>query len=144
MYFTRGYVFHVQAHGQHRTITNFGILLRGETDYRVLQEIIEIQYPELVNLKCILFKCEWYDPVIKRSVRINNFAIVDVNESRKYQRFEPFILAAQAQEVSFIPYPRIRQIAVSWLSVIEISPRGRIVVVSDKYHYKTHKERFMF
>jgi len=133
MYFTRGYAFHVQAHCQHRTTTNFGILVRGETDYYgVLQEIIEIQYPGLVNLKCILFKCEWYDPVTKRGVRKHNLGIVDVNDSQRYQRFQPFILAAQAQQVSFIPYPKIRQTAVSWLSVIEILPRGRIVGVSDE------------
>jgi len=88
MYFTPGYAFHVQAHGKHRTTKNFGILVRGETnDYRVLQEIIEIQYLGLVNLKCILFKCEWYDPVIKRGMRKNNLGIVDVNDSRRYQRF---------------------------------------------------------
>ncbi|XP_020876240.1 uncharacterized protein LOC110227178 isoform X1 [Arabidopsis lyrata subsp. lyrata] len=133
MYFTRGYVFHVQAHGQNKATTNYGILVSGGTDYYgVLQEIIEVQYPGLLNLRCILFKCDWYDPVIGRGVRTNNLGVVDVNASRRYQRFEPFILASQAQQVSFIPYPRIRETGVLWLFVIKIAPRGRIIGVSDE------------
>ncbi|KAL0863877.1 hypothetical protein Bca101_042995 [Brassica carinata] len=40
---------------------------------------------------------------------------------------KPFILASQAEQVSFLPYPRLRISGINWLAVIKITPRGRIV-----------------
>ncbi|KAL0899939.1 hypothetical protein Bca101_083900 [Brassica carinata] len=90
-----------------------------------LQEIIEVEFPGLLKLKCVLFECEWFDPVENRGVRFNKFGVVDVNSGRRYNKFEPFILASQAEQVSFLPYPRLRRI--NWLATIKITPRGRIV-----------------
>ncbi|CAN8307437.1 unnamed protein product [Cochlearia groenlandica] len=46
---------------------------------------------------------------------------------RRYNKFEPFILASQAEQVIFIPYPRLKPTGIHWLSVIKIAPRGYIV-----------------
>ncbi|CAH8254208.1 unnamed protein product [Arabidopsis lyrata] len=77
---------------------------------------------------------------ISPNVCINGFLYYGTNRageiimapSEKRFKNEPFILAAQAKQVSFIPYPKIRQTGLSWFSVIQISPRGRIVGVSDE------------
>ncbi|KAL0770345.1 hypothetical protein Bca101_035496 [Brassica carinata] len=53
--------------------------------------------------------------------------VVDVNSGRRYNKFEPFILASQAEQVSFLPYPRLRSSGINWLATIKITPRGRIV-----------------
>ena len=58
---------------------------------------------------------------------LTNFGVVDVNSGRRYNKFELFILASQAEQVSFLPYPRLRSSAINWLAVIKITPRGRIV-----------------
>ena len=128
MYFTRGFTFHTYEYGSHRATSNYGICVKGETDfYGILQEIIEVEFPGLLKLKCVLFKCEWFDPVENRGVRFNKFGVVDVNSGRRYNKFEPFILASQAEQVSFLPYPRLRSSGINWLATIKITPRGRIV-----------------
>ena len=107
---------------------NYGICVKGETNfYEILQEIIEVEFPGLLRLKCVLFKCDWFDPVVKRGVRFNKFGIVDVNVGRSYNIFKPFILASQADQVSFIQYPRMKDSGINWLAVIKVTPRGRII-----------------
>ena len=132
MYFTRGYTFHTYPYGSRRATTNYGIHVEGETEfYGILQQILEVEYPRLLNLKCVLFKCDWFDPVIGRGVRKNNLGVVDVNANKTYAKFEPFILASQAGQVSFLSYPRVRSRREVWLSVIKVNPRGRIVGLVD-------------
>ena len=60
--------------------------------YGILTDIIQIEYEGAVNLKITLFKCKWYDPMIGRGTRRSNGGIVDVLSSRKYYKYEPFIL----------------------------------------------------
>jgi len=80
-----------------------------------------------VKLKCVLFKCDWFDPTVNRGVRYSKFGVVDINATRRYNKFEPYILASQADQVCFIPYPRIRQSGISWLAAIKVTPRGRVL-----------------
>ncbi|XP_023639601.1 uncharacterized protein LOC111830945 [Capsella rubella] len=129
MYFTRGYTFHTYRHGIRRATANYGISVKaGDSEfYGILQQILEVEYPGLLNLKCILFKCDWYDPTMGRGMRANNLGVVDVNTNKTYGRFDPYILASQAEQVSFLSYPRLRQRREMWLSVIKVNPRGRII-----------------
>ncbi|CAN7077765.1 unnamed protein product [Brassica oleracea var. botrytis] len=108
MYFTRGYTFHTYEYGRQQATSNNGICVKGETYfYGILQEIIEVEFSGLLKLKCVLFKCEWFDPVVNRGVRFNKFGVVDVNGGRRNNKFEPFILASQADQVGFLSYPRM-------------------------------------
>ncbi|XP_056856542.1 uncharacterized protein LOC130505955 [Raphanus sativus] len=128
MYFSRGFTFHTYEYGKHRATSNYGICVKGETDfYGILQEIIEVEFHGLLKLKCVIFKCDWFDPVVNRGVRFNKFGVVAINGGRRYNKFEPFILASQADQVSFLPYPRLRESGISWLAVIKVTPRGRII-----------------
>ena len=127
MYFTRGYTFHTYEYGRQRATSNYGICVKGETDfYGILTKIIEVEFPGILKLKCVLFKCEWFDPVVNRGVRFNKFGVVAVNGGRRYNKL-PFILASQADQVSFLPYPRMRDPGINWLAVIKFTPRGRII-----------------
>ena len=134
MYFTRGFTFHTYEYGRHQTTSNYGICVKGETDlYGILHEIIEVEFLGLLKLKSILFKCEWFDPVMNRGVQVSKFVVVDVNSGRRYKKFELFILASQAEQVSFLPYPRLRSSGINWLAVIKITPRGRIVAGEEPH-----------
>lgn len=85
MYLTRGYAFHAYEYGKWWAIVNYGVCVKGKTYYyEVLHEIIEVEFSGLVNLK--------FDPTVGRGVRVNKFEIVDVNESRRCNKFVPFIL----------------------------------------------------
>ena len=78
-------------------------------------------------MKCVLFKCDWFDPTVNRGVRYSKFGVVDINGAQRYNKFDPYILASQADQVCFIPYPRIRQSEISWLAAIKVKPRGRVI-----------------
>lgn len=102
--------------------------MKGETDfYKIFQKIIEVEFTGLLKLKCVLFKCDWFDPVVNKGVRLNKFGVVDVHSGRRYKKFEPFILASQAEQVSFISYPRIRDSCITWWTAIKVTPQGRII-----------------
>ncbi|CAL9223118.1 unnamed protein product [Arabidopsis halleri] len=110
MYFTRGYLFHTQNHGAGRKTCNYGVCVKGEnyTDasdaadfYGNLIDIMELEYEGIVNLRITLFKCDWYDPVMGRGTRRSNSGVVDVLSSRKFNKYEPFILASQADQVCY-------------------------------------------
>ena len=101
IYFTRGFLFHTQTHGEGRKTCNYGVCAKGESYtnaadesqyYGILTNIIQIKYEGIVDLKITLFKCKWYDPVIGRGTRRKNGGIVDVLSSRKYYKYDPFIL----------------------------------------------------
>ncbi|CAN7104650.1 unnamed protein product, partial [Brassica rapa subsp. narinosa] len=56
MYFTQGFTFHTYEYGRRRVTSNYGICGKGKTDfYGILQEIIEVKFPGLLRLKCVLF-----------------------------------------------------------------------------------------
>ncbi|XP_048618529.1 uncharacterized protein LOC125589904 [Brassica napus] len=121
MYFTRDYTFHTYEYCRQRATSNYGICVKGETNfYRILTEINEVEFPRILKLKCVLFKCKWFHPVVSRGVRFNKFGVVDVNGGRRYNKFEPFILASQANQVSFLPYPRMRESRINWLAVTKL------------------------
>ncbi|KAG7568012.1 hypothetical protein ISN45_Aa04g008500 [Arabidopsis thaliana x Arabidopsis arenosa] len=130
MYFTRGYLFHTQNHGAGRKTCNYGVCVKGEnyTDasdaadfYGNLIDIMELEYEGIVNLRITLFKCDWYDPVMGRGTRRSNSGVVDVLSSRKFNKYEPFILASQADQVCYIPYPYTKKPKREWLNVLKSS-----------------------
>ncbi|KAG2329616.1 hypothetical protein Bca52824_000796 [Brassica carinata] len=46
---------------------------------------------------------------------------------QRYNKLKPLILASQADQVSFLPYPQMRESGINWLDVIKVIPRGRII-----------------
>ncbi|KAJ0239498.1 hypothetical protein HA466_0231240 [Hirschfeldia incana] len=135
MYFTRGFSFRsINRREQSKSTVNCGISAKGDSVdfYGILTEIIEVTYPGLVNMKCVLFRCEWYDPTQGRGTRKNHLGVTDVNSVRRYTKYDPFILASQADQVCYIPYPNIKTRSNPWLAVIKINPRGRVEGVTEQ------------
>ncbi|KAL1225701.1 hypothetical protein V5N11_007737 [Cardamine amara subsp. amara] len=75
---------------------------------------------------------DWFDPKEEPGICYSKFGVVDVNTGRRYNKFEPFILASQADQVSFITYPRVTNTGITWLSAITVVPRGRIYVRDEQ------------
>ncbi|XP_019096757.1 PREDICTED: uncharacterized protein LOC104767767 [Camelina sativa] len=127
-YYTRGYAFKVFRERENRTTINSGIITQAGNViyYGVLREILEVEFPGVINLKCIVFICDWYDPCNGRGVRVDKFGVTAVRTSRVLDRYDPFILASQGDQVCYIPYPRITKKQDSWVTVTQISPRGRV------------------
>lgn len=100
-YCTRGYAFRIHEDGSTRTTSDYGILSKSGDDvyYGVLKEVLEVRYSGLMNLRCIVFLCDWYDPNIGRGVRVDKFGVTSVHSKRRLLKYDPFILASQADQV---------------------------------------------
>ncbi|KAL1200317.1 hypothetical protein V5N11_004390 [Cardamine amara subsp. amara] len=137
MYFCHGFIFHTYDYGKDKKNANYGVCVKstsssGSSDpdfYGVLREILEVHYPGPVLLKVVIFKCEWYDSITEKGIRVNKSGIIDVNAARRYGKYDPFILASQADQVCYVPYPRVTQKRdQQWKAAIVIQPRGKILV----------------
>lgn len=138
MYFCRGYIFHTYDHGKDKKNANYGVCVKGtstgsseEPDfYGVLREVFELRYPGSVDLKVVVFKCDWYDSTIGKGLRINKSGIIDINANRHYEKYDPFVLASQTDQVCYVPYPRMTRPKKDqqWEAAIMIHPRGKVLV----------------
>ena len=43
-----------------------------------------MEFPGLVKMKYVLFKCDWFDPTENKGVRYSKFGVVDINATRRY------------------------------------------------------------
>ena len=68
----------------------------GGIDYfGILQEVIELKYvANSRSYKTVLFKYEWFDPIKGVSTH-EQYKLVDVNQMKKYPKYDPFVLASQ-------------------------------------------------
>ncbi len=107
-YTCNGYFFRVKKVDNKRTRQNCGVCLHdgSVSYYGKLTEIIKITYS--IDIKYVLFKCEWTHPT--SGVKLDPFNFTLVNFRRLlYQNDlvgdEPFILASQAKQVWYNPDP---------------------------------------
>ena len=79
MYYSRGYHYHTQSHGQNKKTMNFGVCVPGTTEteyFGLIEEIFMIEYHGAVGLKAMIFKCHWFN--IDQGIRRHPSGIVDV------------------------------------------------------------------
>jgi len=107
---------------------NSGVCVKGSTYnknecdyYGIIEEILELQYLGDDN-HIFLFKCHWFDP---NSVRNDTtYGIVDIRHKSKLNTYDPFILAAQAQQVYYTKYPSSRNKERNdWWAVCKVKTR---------------------
>ena len=137
--FTRGYRFHTKEHGEQRNTYNYGVCVKGASYsdssddpdfYGILLQILQVQYPGVVGLKTILFRCHWYDNS-ELGMRKTRWGGIEIQPAREYPKYDPFILSSQADQVCFLPYPCTKKRRRDeWLAVVRIKPRG--LVSTDK------------
>ena len=136
MYFVNGFKFHTAEHSQGKKTNNSGVSVRGDagtgenTWHGVLRQILELEYTGDVGKvirRVVLFKCDWYDPGRPEGTRKhNNYNIIEVNQTRKFGAYDPFILAQDARQVYFTKYPgKCRK---NWMLVFPSKSRGRLEV----------------
>ena len=147
MYFVNGYRFHTEKHGSKRATYNSGVFTTAEYGdyYGILEEIIEIEYPALPLKRCVLFKCKWFDPTMNRGTRVHEkYKSVEVLRKGRFNRFEPFILASQANQVAYVDYPSTQRSASDWIAVCKVQPRGWVNVdnSSEEQTQYLHQDPF--
>jgi hypothetical protein len=134
IYFVNGYKFHTTSWSEGKATANNGVSVKG-TDYGQCQydyygnldEIVQLEYPGEPIKRVVLFKCSWFDPTSNIGTRVHkHHGIVEVNSQRRYSKYEPFILAQQAIQVYYTPYPEKRRDNTNWLVVIKTKARSTI------------------
>jgi hypothetical protein len=104
-YFVNGYAFRNRADDTNRATSHSGVCLKGnDLYYGVLREVVELEYLG-PNNKVVLFRCDWFDSV--NGVLIHDtYNIVDVDTKSKHRGDDVFIMASQAEQAYFAPYPQ--------------------------------------
>ncbi|KAM3233113.1 hypothetical protein P3L10_018472 [Capsicum annuum] len=130
VYFVNGYKFHTECHGSMRSTMNSGVCISDPNFgdyYGRIKEIIQVEYHEVPLKQTVLFKCEWFDPIIDVGVKKHDrYILVDINHRRQYKKYEPFILAMQATQVCYVPYPSKKKDKEDWLAVLKVKPQNVI------------------
>lgn len=142
-YFVNGYNFHTASYGEGKSTDNSGVCVKcsgysnAEVDfYGVLEEVVELEFHGEMPMNVVLFKCKWIDPA--KGMRVHpKYHVVEVCQKRPYQKYEPFILAQQAQQVYFAEYPSMTRKKKDWKVVSKIKARRNVEVrwkdASDAY-----------
>lgn len=128
-YYVNGYNFHTYTYGKNKSTMNYGVCvksLNGVGYYGILQEVFELVYGgETRSYKTILFKCDWFD--LENGTRVHpDYKLVEVNHTTKLRKYDPFILAFQAEQVYFTPYPSIKNDKDCWWAVFPVKVRSTI------------------
>ncbi|KAH6806007.1 hypothetical protein C2S51_030838 [Perilla frutescens var. frutescens] len=120
-YFVNGYCFHISELASTRKTNNSGVSLIGEHRdyYGVLQEILVVEYPGLPTKRVTIFNCKWFDPTPSGTRICPKYGIVEVKSTRRYAGKDTFILAQQAEQVYFTPWPNPTNERRNWYSVIK-------------------------
>nr|XP_027186018.1 uncharacterized protein LOC113784049 [Cicer arietinum] len=129
-----GTKFHTKAWSQGKKTINSGVYVKGVTRggeddfYGVIQHIFELEYYKLPH-KVALFYCQWFDPRRNRGTKVHpRYDIVDINMNRKYDFYDPFIIAQKARQVYYVPYLEMRTDKRHWSAVIKTKPMGHVEV----------------
>ncbi|KAM3362571.1 hypothetical protein P3S68_017425 [Capsicum galapagoense] len=130
VYFVNEYKFHTECHGSMRSTMNSGVCISDSNFgdyYGRIKEIIQVECRETPLKQIVLFKCEWFDPIIDVGVKKHDrYKLVDINHRRRYKKYELFILAMQATQVCYVPYPSKKKDKEDWLAVLKVKPQNVI------------------
>jgi hypothetical protein len=91
-----------------------------------LVEIVKLEYTGRIDKSTLLFKCEWFDPTPAGTKVNEHYRLVDINHKRRFNRYEPFVLASQADQVYYCSYPSLKQDKVDWWAACKIKARSNV------------------
>ena len=140
-YDVNGYRFHPEFHQNNRPnakTINTGVFTRGDDEfdyYGRLQNVYELTFNNTpLELKLVVFKCHWFDPRDgQRSTP--SIGLVEVRPSTTYSGADVFVVAHQAKQVYYLPYPCQKAELKGWEVVFQVSPHGNLPIPSvDDYN----------
>ena len=131
-YFVNGFKFHTDSWTVGKKTINSGVYVKGVSEggendfYGVIKHIFELSYAYVEqDNKVVLFYCEWFDPT--NGTKIDpKYKTVDIRMDRRYNAFDPFILASKVTQVYYVPYPSHHRRKHGWCVAIKTKPRGQI------------------
>ena len=135
--------FHTEYHQNNRPnpkTVNTGVFTKGARGvdgadrvdyYGRLQNVYEMTF-NLTNLelKLVVFKCHWFDP--HGGLRSTpSIGLVEVRPSTTYTGADVYVVAHQAQQVYYLPYPCQKESLKGWEVVFHVSPHGKLPMPNE-------------
>ena len=97
--------------------------------YGILKDVIELAYPSTSRNKVVLFECEWFNPSVNRGTRVHqSYKIIEIHHTRRYERFDSFIITSSARQVYYVPYPGRIKDKVQWWVVVKSNTRNHVEI----------------
>ncbi|XP_057774691.1 uncharacterized protein LOC130993686 [Salvia miltiorrhiza] len=136
-YFVNGYRFHTTDHDRESATVNSGVCIKGSVYgsdrdvldfYGRLQEVCVLEYPGYPIKQTVLFNCEWFDLSAQGTSIDTDFKLVSLNHTRRYRKYDPFVLASQVVQVFYCPYPSTNQSKKNWWSACKVNARSKVEV----------------
>ncbi|WMV51070.1 hypothetical protein MTR67_044455 [Solanum verrucosum] len=78
----------------------------------------------------VLLNCPEVQPFLEGTRELKQHNIIEVKHTRKYEAYDPFIIAQNAKQVYYAPYPLHRDKS-DWWVVIKTKPMGRVEVENE-------------
>ena len=137
-YDVNGFRFHTEFHQNSRPnakTINTGVFTKGAGEfdyYGRLQNVYEVMYNNTnIELKLVVFRCHWFDPTERGLRKTPSIGLVEVKPSTTYSRSDVFVVAHQAKQVYYLPYPCKKEGLNGWEVVFHVSPHGKLPMPSD-------------
>ena len=136
-YDVNGYRFHTEKHQNTRPnakTVNTGVFTGGQDSveyYGRLQNVYEVKFDKGPHhLTLVVFKCHWFDPIdgLKTTPSIG---LVEVRPSTSYHGSDVFVVAHQATQVYYLPYPCQIEELQGWEVVFKVSPHGKLPMPNE-------------
>jgi hypothetical protein len=136
-YDVNGFRFHTEAHQKGRAnpkTVNTGVFTGGADGldyYGRLENVYELTFNRTnIQLNLVVFKCHWFDPRGgQRSTK--SIGLVEVRPSTTYSGADVFVVAHQAKQVYYLPYPCQKAELKGWEVVFQVSPHGNLPIPSE-------------
>ncbi|XP_006656006.1 uncharacterized protein LOC102720804 isoform X2 [Oryza brachyantha] len=140
IYDVNGFRFRTEKYEKERpnaTTINSGVVTIGEGDnsdatkyYGYIKEIVELSFQGSTELSLVLFNCHWFDPAQVRYTP--QYGLVEVAHASTLPVYEPFVVAHQAMQVYYMPYPcKSVSDLIDWWVVYKVQPIGKVAVPND-------------
>ena len=136
-YDVNGFRFHTETHQKGRAnpkTINTGVFTTGANKlhyYGRLESVYELTFNRSsIELKLVVFKCHWFDPHDGQSCD-KSIGLVEVRPSTTYRGNDVYIVAHQAKQVYYLPYPCQKAELKGWEVVFQVSPHGNLPIPSD-------------
>jgi len=131
-YSANGFKFQTFEYGKSKARCNYGVTISSLDDneyYGIVEDIFELCYNGRERgYKTVLFKCQWMDNSVAGTRVHDRYKLVEVNHTRTYSKYDPFILAHQAHQVYFASSPSTsndRQ-QKQWWAVFKTKARSEV------------------
>ena len=94
--------------------------------YGILQEVIRIEYLRESLKQCVLYRLDWFDNTPRGTRCPKLCPFVEVNATRKYRKYDPFIFASSATQVVYMKYPNGIRDKSNWWVVVPNKPTYKV------------------